>query len=202
MNVKLGYTTPLTAGVWWDNHLLMANYSITFKLITITDDARDSNTALDRLKYMIEEVFTDAVFVSSKESDQIKKLKAAGIKTIIMPEEPVDQIIGMMLYSKIGAVMDGNIGVRSVMISSNIGDDVIYEHDQSESMEPFDSPGWWADSSPGVEDEVRKKSKDQVFVITPSRQWYDLGLAWDSEQVESDNENVLVFTDFKNDKDK
>ena len=168
MNVKIGYTTPLTAGVWWDDHLIMANYTITFKLITVTDNVKDSNTALDRLKYMIEEVFTDGVFINHKETEQIKRLKAAGIQTIILPEEPVDQIVGMMLYSKIGAVMEGQVDIRSVLVSSNIGDDVIYEHDLTESVAPFNEPGWWLDSTPAIENGTRKNSKDTIFVITPT----------------------------------
>lgn len=202
MNVKIGYTTPLTAGVWWDDHLIMANYTITFKLITVTDNVKDSNTALDRLKYMIEEVFTDGVFINHKETEQIKRLKAAGIQTIILPEEPVDQIVGMMLYSKIGAVMEGQVDIRSVLVSSNIGDDVIYEHDLTESVAPFNEPGWWLDSTPAIENGTRKNSKDTIFVITPSQHWSELGLEWDDRQADSGEENVLVFSDYKKDEDK
>lgn len=201
MNVKIGYTMHLTAGVWWDNHLIMSNYTVTFKLITVTPDVRDSNIALERLRYLFDEVLTDAVFINHEETDQIKKLKAAGIETIVMPEEPVDQIVGMMLYSKVNAIMEGRMVVRSVMISSNVGDEVIYEHSQDESVAPFDQPGWWNNSSPLCET-VSKKTKDQVFVISCQKPWRDLDLDWFDGQVESDEENVLVFSDFKNDKDK
>lgn len=203
MNVKLGYTMHFTAGVWWDNHLIMSNYTATFKLITVTTDVRDSNVALERLRYVLDDVLTDAVFINQTETDQIKKLKAAGIDAIVMPEEPVDQIVGMMLYSKANAIMEGRVAVRSVLLSSNVGDEVIYEHDQSESLAPFDTTGWWSNSSPACETVAAgKKSKDQVFVIANSKPWRDLNLDWFDNQVESDEENVLVFTDFKNDKDK
>lgn len=201
MNVKLGYTLHLTAGVWWDNHLIMSNYTVTFKLITVTPDVRDSNVALERLRYLVDEVLTDAVFINYEETDQIKKLKAAGIETIVMPEEPVDQIVGIMLYSKVNAIMEGRMAVRSVLISSNIGDEVIYEHNSDESVAPFDQPGWWTSSAPNCET-ASKQAKDQVFMITNQKPWRDLDLDWFDGQVESDEENVLVFTDFKNDKDK
>jgi hypothetical protein len=202
MNVKLGYTMHFTAGVWWDNHLIMSNYTATFKLITVTPDVRDSNVALERLRYLLSEVLTDAVFVNQIETDQIKKLKAAGIETILMPEEPVDQIVGMMLYSKANAIMEGRVAVRSVLLSSNVGDEVIYEHDLNESLAPFDKTGWWNNSTPYCENTTGKKSKDQVFLIASQKPWRDLDLDWFDLQVESDEENVLVFTDFKNDKDK
>lgn len=202
MNVKIGYTTQFIAAVWWNDRLIMSNYDVTFKLITAGMDPANTNTALDRLKYMIEEYLIDAVFVNCTETDQIKKLKAAGIKVIVMPEEPVDQIIGMMLYSKISAIMEGHMLVRSVMLSSTAGDSVLYEHDSTESIAPFDQLGWWNNSSPTCETEI-KKNVGKVVSITPGNQWRDLGLEWvDSDNEHNDDRNVLVFTEFKKNEDK
>jgi predicted Fe-Mo cluster-binding NifX family protein len=93
---------------------------------------------------MVEEYLVDAVFIKdTDDQEQIALLKAAGIKVIALPEEPVDQIIGMMLYSKLSAVMEGCMLIRSIMLSSTAGDNVIYEHDAQESVAPFDQPGWW-----------------------------------------------------------
>lgn len=203
MNVKLKYTTNFIAAVWWDNSLIMSNYTVTFKLITAGMNPANTNTALDRLKYMVEEYLTDAVFIKYDETEQIKKLTAAGIQLVILPEEPVDQIIGMMLYSKINAVMEGHMLIRAVHLSSTAGDDVVYEHDQSESAAPFNQPGWWSSTSPNCEPETKRKP-EKVFVITALNQWRDLGLEWigaDNNETTED-ENVLVFSDFKNDKDK
>jgi hypothetical protein len=202
MNVKIGYTTQFIAAVWWDGRLIMSTYNVTFKMITAGMDPANTNTALDRLKYMIEEYLVDCVFVKDTETDQIKRLKSAGIKVIVMPEEPVDQIIGMMLYSKISAVMEGHMLIRSVMLSSTAGDNVIYEHDQSESLTPFDQPGWWNSTDPTCEQET-KRNLEKVFVITAMNQWRDLGLEWiDVDNNHAEDGNILVFTEFRNDKDK
>jgi hypothetical protein len=203
MNVKIGYTSHFIAGVWWDDRLIMSTYTATFKMITASDSAQDTNTALDRLKYMVEEYLVDSVFIKDTDVDQIALLKASGIKVIALPEEPVDQIIGMMLYSKISAVMEGRMLIRSIMLSSTAGDDVIYEHDLQESCAPFDQSGWWAESTPICESETRPDLNDKVFVLSATNQWRDLGLAWitDTDQEVQDS-NVLVFTEFRNDKDK
>jgi len=202
MNVKIGYTTQFIAAVWWDGRLIMSTYDVTFKLITAGMDPANTNTALDRLKYMVEEYLIDTVFVNHTEIDQIKKLKAAGINVIIMPEEPVDQILGMMLYSKISAVMEGHMLVRSVMLSSTAGDGVIYEHDSTESVAPFDQPGWWNSSDPHCEEQT-KRNPGKVFVITAMNQWRDLGLEWvDNDNKHNEDGNDLVFTEFKKNEDK
>ena len=201
MNVKIGYTTQFIAAVWWNGKMIMSNYDVTFKLITAGMDPANTNTALDRLKYMIEEYLIDVVFVNHTEVDQIKKLKAAGIKVVVMPEEPVDQIIGMMLYSKISAVMEGHMLVRGVMLSGTAGDGVVYEHDSTESVAPFDQPGWWNSTDPHCEMPT-KRSPEKVFVIAASNQWRDLGLEWVDNNKPSEDGNVLVFTEFKKNEDK
>jgi predicted Fe-Mo cluster-binding NifX family protein len=202
MNVKIGYTSHFIAGVWWDSRLIMSTYTVTFKMITATDSAQDTNTALDRLRYMVEEYLVDTVFIKNTDQEQIALLKAAGIKIIALPEEPVDQIIGMMLYSKLSAVMEGCMLIRSIMLSSTAGDDVIYEHDAQESVAPFDQPGWWSEPTPVCETESQQPSNDTVFVLNAVNQWRDLGLQWVSDVDPDQDSNVLVFTEFKNDKDK
>jgi hypothetical protein len=202
MNVKIGYTSHFIAGVWWDSRLIMSTYTVTFKMITATDSAQDTNTALDRLRYMVEEYLVDTVFIKDTDVEQIALLKAAGIKTIELPEEPVDQILGMMLYSKLSAVMEGCMLIRSIMLSSTAGDDVIYEHDAQESVAPFDQPGWWSEPTPVCEAESQQPANDTVFVLNAVNQWRDLGLQWVSDVDPDQDSNVLVFTEFRNDKDK
>ena len=202
MNVKIGYTSHFIAGVWWDSRLIMSTYTVTFKMITATDSAQDTNTALDRLRYMVEEYLVDTVFIKDTDQEQIALLKAAGIKIIALPEEPVDQIIGMMLYSKLSAVMEGCMLIRSIMLSSTAGDDVIYEHDAQESVAPFDQAGWWNEPTPACESESQQPSNATVFVLNAVNQWRDLGLQWVSDVDSDQDSNVLVFTEFRNDKDK
>lgn len=200
MNIKIGYTANFIAGVWWSNQLILSTYTATFKLMTVTMDPAKSNIALDRLKYFVEEALQDTIFINQAETKQIKLLAQAGIKTTALPEEPVDQIIGMMLYSKINAIMEDNLIVRSVLISSTAGDNVIYEHDQEESCDPFNKPGWWNDSGPDHTFDIAvKKTNDKVFIIAPKVNWRDLGLDWEPPE---DDENNATVLEFKNDKDK
>jgi hypothetical protein len=200
MNVKIGYTTQFTAAVWWNSSLVMSTYNVTFKLITAGINPANTNTALDRLKYMVEEYLNDRVFINHTETDQIKRLQVAGINVIVMPEEPVDQIIGMMLYSKMSAVMEGHMLVRSVLLSSTAGDNVIYEHDNTESLDPFNAMGWWNSTTPVCEEE-KKKSKEKIVKITAGNQWRELGLEWIDDSGPEDA-TVLVFNEFKKHEDK
>lgn len=202
MNVKLGYSLHLTAGIWWNGRLIMNNYDVTFKMLTVSSDHANQNIALDRLRYIADQCFADTVFICDTEQEQIKKLRAAGIKIAVLPEEPVDQIIGMVMFAKMNAVMEGNIVLRSVLLSSSAGDNVTYEHNHSEEIAPFDALGWWSDPEP-IQDIVPIDSEsDSVLVIPDNIVWRDLGLDWDDGTAETEVGNILVFSEFKNDKDK
>jgi hypothetical protein len=191
MNVKISYNTQFMAAVWWNNSLVMSTYNVVFNLITAGINPANTNISLDRLKYIVEEYLNDQVFVNHTEKEQINRLRSAGINVIIMPEEPVDQIIGMMLYSKISAVMEGHMLVRSIMLSSTAGDNVIYEHNSSESLDPFTEPGWWNATTPVCEDE-QNTSKDKIVEIIAGNQWRELGLDW-IDNSESKYATVLEF---------
>ena len=202
MNVKIGYTLQLTAGIWWDDRLIMNNYNVTFKMLTASSDHENQNIALDRLRYIADQCFTDTVFIHAEHTAQIERLRAAGISVTVLPEEPVDQIIGMVLFAKMNAIMEDQILVRSVLISSTVGDDVIYEHDHTEDIAPFDAEGWWLDPEPVHDLPENTIDSESVFVIPTGKLWREIGLEWNNDDTDITAENILVFAEFKNDKDK
>ena len=203
MNVKIGCTLRLTAGAWFNDRLIMNNYTITLKLLTITSDHHNQNVALDRQKYLVEQCLTDTIFISDSESERIELLQAAGLGVTVLPEEPVDQVIGMALFSKFNAVMEGNMIVRAILISSEAGDDIIYEHDAAENNQPFeDTNGWWNNHEPTHESESAVGQNDTLVILPTGKLWREVGLEWDAGTDTKTQENILVFAEFKNDKDK
>ena len=203
MNVKIGCTLRFTAGAWFNSHLIMNNYTTTLKLLTITADHNNQNIALDRVKYLVEQCLTDTVFICDSETDQIELLQAAGIGVTVLPEEPVDQVIGMALFSKFNAIMEGNMLVRSILLSSEAGDDIIYEHDSAEDNHPFENTsGWWNNHEPTHASESAAGEPDNLVILPVGKLWREVGLEWNTDTGVETQENILVFAEFKNDKDK
>jgi hypothetical protein len=203
MNVKIGCTLRFTAGAWFDGHLIMNNYTTTLKLLTITSDHNNQNIALDRVKYLVEQCLTDTVFICDSETDQIELLQAAGVGVTVLPEEPVDQVIGMALFSKFNAIMEGNMLVRSILLSSEAGDDIIYEHDSAEDNHPFENTsGWWNNHEPTHALESADGEPDNLVILPVGKLWREVGLEWNTDTGVETQENILVFAEFKNDKDK
>ena len=203
MNVKIGCTLRLTAGAWFNDHLIMNNYTITLKLLTITSDHTNQNIALDRVKYMVEQCLTDTIFICDSEFDQVQLLRAAGLSVTVLPEEPVDQVIGMALFSKFNAIMEGNMLVRSILLSSEAGDDIIYEHNSDEDNHPFENVNdWWNNHEPTHTLESAAGQNDTLVILPVGKLWREVGLEWDTGSDKEMQENILVFAEFKNDKDK
>ena len=106
MNVRLEFNAHVLAGVYWNEVVLFNDYFVQCELITNTKNNAEQNIALDRLKHMMFSRFQNSVFIDSREKSAIKKLEAAGLKTVVLPEQPVDQIVGMMLFCKLDSVME------------------------------------------------------------------------------------------------
>lgn len=200
MNVKISCNLTFPAGIWWDDSLIMNTYNLRIHMITVASDPANQNIALDRVKYMIDTVFTDVVFVNQSEQTQIELLTAAGIPTAVLPEDPVDQVIGMMLHSKLNAVMEGQMIIRVLELSSSAGDDITYEHAMHEENTLFETPGWWNTVEPECSDS--KENSTDLVLIPPGQIWRELNLVWQKQPSAADKENVVVFAEFRNDQEK
>lgn len=199
MNVKLSSQHTMLAGFWWDNALNFNNYTVHIDLLTATSDVIEQNIAFLRLRYILEDTLSDVVFVNQTETDVIDRCRAAGIQVAVLPEDPVDQIVGMALHAKLSAVVEDRLIVRAVRLSSSRGDNIVYEHSDAESNLLFDQSGWWSTVDP--EDTVSIGVRDKSSVITSRRRWQELDLSWFCDTDSTAKENVVVFGEFQRNED-
>ena len=197
MNVRLEFTTGFLAGVYWQNSLLLNSYLVHCDMITATSDNLEQNIALERLKYVLYQRMQNSVFIDSQEKAAIKRLTTAGVRVIPLPEKPVDQVVGMMLYCKLDAVMNGRIQMAQLKLSSELGDNVTYLQSNMESLGPFAATGWWNDSDPIFADPATRSEK--IVSLNQSDTWTGLNLNWGAPP-DSDQENARVVVFKKDDK--
>lgn len=199
MNVKLQYKVGFLAGLYYNDTVFVNNYYVDLDLITLSSNGSDHNIALDRLKYFIDHVCSGVFFVSETETRQIKAMMNANMRLMILPEEPIDQIIGIMLFAKLNAIMEEKMLIFKLAISSDIGDSVAYLHTDADHMGPFDDRGWWSDPSPLAGEPIPVKEKGKVVKIVPTRSWSDLELNWDGEEDRPATTDSVVFVNFNKD---
>lgn len=200
MNVRLEYTMPFTAGVYWEGQMLMNRYLIRLYMITNSSEPAVQNIAYERLKYFVYNQMNSTIFVSSEHQQQCRALIAAGLKITTLPAEPVDQLIGIMLYSKLNAVMEDHILINEVEISSDLGENMVYLHSADESLGPYEGPGWWHEADL-IHCDLALFDSDKIVAMHQAGAWRELDLAW-PDQDSAGNNNTVVFARFGQDETK
>jgi hypothetical protein len=190
MNVKIEYPAEFLAAAYWEDSVMMNSYAVRCEMITNTRDSREQNIALERLKYVLFMQIQNSVLVDHREKAAIKRLQAAGMRTVILPEQPVDQIIGMMLYSKLDSVMEGRMTVTQLKLSSELGENVTYFQTDNETIGPFAQKGWWNSAEPSVSD---SKDGGKIVSIKGTTTWQLLGPDWGDKEEENKGNTVVAF---------
>lgn len=193
MNVRLQYDIEFLAGIYYDDRLQMNKYDASISLTTATKDVASTNIAMERLKAFVFEELANTVFVNQNNMERAEFLQMIGVNVTTLPEEPVDQIVGMMLYYKLNAIMEGRMVITSLDISSSLGDGVWYQHDEEDSAGPFARDGWWHQSSTQHETVEPKELADNVVKVI-STGWHEMGLDWPENTAPVTN--TVVYANF------
>jgi hypothetical protein len=200
MNVRLQYDTGLLAGIYFEDSLQINSYSVSISFTTQTSDTRAINVAMERLKYFLHGELSNTVFVNQAHREHAEMFYTLGINITTLPEEPVDQIVGMMLYCKLNAIMENRIVVTSLDVSSALGDDIWYSHDEEDSLGPLRQDGWW--HKPNLQhNSIDFEDTPENVVRVQNQGWHELDLAWPEEQTQKTN-NTVIYPDFKRNENK
>lgn len=195
MNIRLKYNSEMLGAVYYDDRLQLNNYSVNLLLITNDADNRETNIAIERLKCMLHHELQGVVWFHERHTPQARIMQDLGTRVAILPEEPVDQVIGMTLYSKLNAVMEGRVTVTNLDIASALGEWIWYSHDEAESLGPLQVPGWWNDATPSYDSNADVADSHNVVSIR-QRQWHEYDLNWHNESQAEADDNRVVFTQF------
>lgn len=193
MNIRLQTDLEFMAAVYMENSLKINNYSLSVQLCTNTSEEREINIAMDRLKIFVQAELADAVFVNQEESGPAEMLALLGANVVTLPEEPVDQIIGLMLYCKLTAIMEDRMIIENLDISSSLGDNVIYLHNEEDALGPFQQTGWWHAADITHSDIEFEDDSDRKNVVkVPNTGWSFYGLCWNQGKKNTQDGTVVV----------
>ena len=196
MNVRLKYDLHFNAGVYYNSNTILNNYSLRLWMITNTELAEDQNTAFERMKYFVYNHVDNTMFIDRAEQEQCAKFLQAGLSITTMPGDPVDQLIGIMLYHKLNAIMEQRMTIVETELSSSQGQAMTYLHSEGENTLGVEAPTWWLSADLAHSDFALPESEKVVSMQTTTA-WRDLDLAWSDLTTPTDHGNIVVFADFK-----
>lgn len=185
-----------TAAVYYGDETRMNNYQLTVWMTTNSHDASSHNVAFERVKYFVYDCLDSTVFVNQSNQDQCQRFMDAGMRITTMPGEPVDQLIGLMLYCKLNAIMEDRILVDETEISSALGESIVYLHSENEITDVGTVPDWWTSADDAHSDYVAL-DVDKVVAMPGNSIWRELDLSWPEPVDHANTGNIVVFADFK-----
>lgn len=196
MNVRLKYDIPFTAGIWFNDQLRMNNYSLRLWMATNTEHASEQNIAFERMKYFVYTQIDNTIFIDANNHDQCMKFFQSGLDITTMPGDPVDQLIGIMLYHKLNAIMENRMIIIETELSSSYGEGMTYLHSEGEHTLGIESPDWWH-TADTIHNDIDLLESEKVVTMQSGPAWRDLNLAWANFPTDSEHGNIVVFADFK-----
>lgn len=185
-----------TAGIYYGGETRMNNYCATVYMTTNSHDSVSHNVAFERMKYFVYNCLDSTVFVNQDNESQCNLLMQAGMSITTLPGEPVDQLIGLMLYYKLNALMEDRILVEETEISSTLGENIVYLHSENEITDVESIPEWWTTPDTSHSDYVALPV-DKIVAMPANTVWRELDLVWPEPETVTETGNVVVFRNFK-----
>lgn len=150
-------------------------YEMSASMIVETDNVHEQNVAIERMGYYLNSYLDDSVFICEKEKEAIEKYQNAGIKTCIIPEEPYDQIVGMIIMNKCNAIMEDRLIIEDIVFGSKLSNLVRFKIDIETAINEYPGKFWY--NSPALSCE-KKKTKNKIVSLFGNNTWEELNLTW------------------------
>lgn len=198
MNVRIAQIFSFNAGTWFDGSLEMNEYTIKLWMITQTYDTLEQNIAVLRARHFLFDQIENTIFVNSNDSSKCREFVRAGLDVTSLPGDPSDQLLGIMLFHKLNAVMEDRIKIVEVEISTDGGP--IYLHGENETSDEVIMPDWWT-TADLVHYDSQLLESDKIVTMKQASGWRDIGLAWPDDADTVETGNTVVFANFKSNND-
>lgn len=171
-------------------------YDISLYMTVTTDDTREQNIALERINYYLGSCLGNCIFINENEKKVIEKYVTAGFNVCTFPFEPYDQLVTVMLLTKLHAIVEGRFDITDITLSSRLSDGVSYLHDSESPAGPFEEPGWWSKSDASITTRSKLTKKEKIVQFAArADDWAEIGLLWKEKPTVSEKIEIAFTTD-------
>jgi len=189
MNVQIEREFDFQACVYFQEQFLVNLYEFSLLMEVQTESIREQNIAMERLKYLVYECFENSVFVAFNETETIEKYSNAGLKVCIIPEEPYDQIIALLILLKSNAIVEGKLKITDIKLISKLSDNVKFIEQIETAVNGIPQDGWWNTIEPHLYSKSQDKKEKIVKLVKDP--WNELHLSWKEKKSKS---SEVVFS--------
>lgn len=190
------------AMVLFDNTPLPNLYDFSIEFSGDGLDTRAEMIAFDRIKHILNTQMTAAIFADVN-NPLIKNIqKNFNAYVITLPTQPIDMIIGPILFSKLISAVEGKLDIKGISISSTLGDDIstyISDEDLGSMTWMLDdkvkeitgNPAWYYRTDAGCTD-IIIQNKNGFTVEHDKEDWEEHGLGWEEVKSKIDDQPATI----------
>jgi len=175
INAEIEKDFTFLTSIHFEDKFFVNLYEMKAYMQILTENDIEQNIAIERLNYFLGEYIDSAVLVKESEEDAISKYRAAGLKICTTPEEPFDQIVGMILINKCNAIMEGRIVMSDITFGSKLSNLIKFNIDHETAAAEFAGKYWYNKPTLSLHN---KTKKDKIVNLFEQNDWKDVGLTW------------------------
>ena len=182
MNVRISQTWDIATLVVSEiyDHPVINSYNITAAMTVTSDSSSEYNIAYRRINHWLHGVMADSILIS-KDHPRLAQWQDLGVRGLVFPEEPVDQLVGIMLWSKLTAIVEQRLHIDEMIIRSQLDDGIAYMHSSDEMLGAFADAGWWNNPRPQWQDR-RRGQRSKIINLDRELDWSNLDLGWPPDE--------------------
>ena len=180
MSTPFSWNTTFKSIIIVDGELFQNKYSVKLFITPHTANLKEQTKYFDRLKNLFELVFGNTITTWKNEKLYHVLKKESNNRFIELPKPPYDQIMAAACFCKANSILNSNITINVLELSSWQGDGITYSVDKnskelvlldtkdwfSKKYEKFDP--WWLRSDTATYDEELDKG-----IYTGHFSWYN-----------------------------
>ena len=179
MHTRIEKDAFFQAAIHFEGCFYVNTYEITLSMLVETESIREQMIALERLNCFLTSSLQNCLFIEEAEIVSIENYKKAGIRICELPEEPLDQIIGMVLLQKFNAIMENRIIITDITLGSLLSEGVRHHLVAEIAESTMSGDFWWNKPCYGMcPDAVSHVKSDNIVRLFDDSEWAELGLAW------------------------
>ena len=180
MNARVEKDFVFLSSVYFDETHMINLYNMTLYIDILTENDQEQLIAMERIFYFLTHYVENSVFINKKEKKQIQAYEKAGIQVLALPEDPFDQIVGLILLRKFNSITEGRVHVSEIKFGSKLSADIRFHNVDEESEEFDDESAWYNESALNVASTIKKTKKQKIVKFNDIEDWNKIGLVWKS----------------------
>ena len=129
-----------------DGELFANEYKLNISLTPHTASLKEQTQYFERLKNLFEQVFANTI-TTWRDEPLYHTLKTSSTNRFIeLPKPPYDQIMAAVCFCKANSILESNITINNISLSSWQGDGITYTVDKdSKELILLDRPDWFSE---------------------------------------------------------